>query len=213
MPARSLSTPHYVVTAALAATVLTFAGCASPSSRSVDPAPQATVTTHTNAQAITMTDPWVKAADMDSHMTAGFGTLVNDSDQPVVLTEASTSVASNVELHETVTATDGSTTMQEVPHGLTIPAHNSLTLEPGGNHLMPMGLTQDLIAGDTVDITLVFSDTSTTTITAEIRDFDGAQESYEHEETDMDTMSDHTEDDATVSDANSHDDAHHGHDH
>ena len=133
---------------------------------------------------IVVTDAWVKS--VDEGMTAAFGVLTNTTDADVTLVAASTDASPMVELHETLTDADGSSMMQEVDGGLTISAGDSLTLEPGGNHLMLMGITEPLIAGDDVTLTLEWSDGSTQEIVAVVKDYSGAQEEYSHDVDGMD---------------------------
>lgn len=124
---------------------------------------------------ITVADGWVKAGSED--MTAAFGTLANDSSTGVTVTGASVPGAATVELHEVVD--DGGTmTMQRDEDGFAVPAGGSLTLEPGGQHLMLMGLTRPLKAGRDLSITLACASGATTTFTAQVKDFTGAEERY-----------------------------------
>jgi copper(I)-binding protein len=53
--------------------------------------------------------------------------------------------------------------------GVEIPAGGSVTLEPGGKHLMVMGLTSDLTVGGTLDLDLVFQNAGTIKVSAEIK--------------------------------------------
>ncbi len=148
---------------ALAATLLVLAGlsaCAQPSSE----APY------------TITDTWVKS--VDSGMTAAFGVLTNNTSSTVTVVSAETSSASKVELHEVVMGDDGAMVMQPKPGGFEIAPHESLTLQPGGFHIMLMGVTEPIVAGDTVTITLTFSDDSTLTFDAIAKDFAGGNETY-----------------------------------
>ncbi|MCA1305575.1 copper chaperone PCu(A)C [Microbacterium esteraromaticum] len=142
-------------------------------------------------ESVTMTDGWVKAAP--EGMTAAFGTLTNDSDEDVVVVSATTEVAGSTELHEIVVDDAGKSTMREVENGFTIPADGSLTLEPGADHLMLMGLTGPVVAGEELSFTLTFADDSTMTFTAPVKDYSGAQEEYSDH--DMDHDSDHEMDD------------------
>ena len=48
--------------------------------------------------------------------------------------------------------------------GLVIPAGGSVTLQPGGYHLMFMELNQPLVEGGLIDITLEFRDAGTVTV-------------------------------------------------
>ncbi|MTE14225.1 copper chaperone PCu(A)C [Nocardia aurantiaca] len=129
------------------------------------------------ADQVTMTDQWIKAAD--SGMSAAFGTLANKSDKPVNVVAASSPASATVELHEVVPDGSGNKTMHPKPGGFVIPAHGTTTLKPGGDHLMFMGLTGPLRTGAETPITLTFSDGSTTTVTAQVRDFAGGKENYQ----------------------------------
>ena len=138
----------------------------------------------TGAESTTMTDPWVKA--IDDSMTAAFGVLTNDSDADVTIVSASTDVAPTVELHETSMDATGGMSMSPIEGGFVIPAGGSLTLESGGFHIMLMGVTEPIVAGDDVDITLTFSDDSTLEVTAPAKEFTGANEDYSGGEDTMD---------------------------
>ncbi|MCP4436361.1 MAG: copper chaperone PCu(A)C [Actinomycetia bacterium] len=63
----------------------------------------------------------------------------------------------------------GMMTMQEVEE-VPVPADGSVALEPGGYHIMLLDLAADLTAGDTVEVTLLFSSGAEETIDAEVRD-------------------------------------------
>lgn len=131
------------------------------------------------ADAITVSDAWVKAAD--SGMSAAFGELANDSGSDVTVVSATSAASSTLELHETVEDDAGSPVMRESDGGFVVPADETYTLEPGGSHLMLMDLTAPLSPGDEVTMTLTFSDDSTLTFTAPVKEYSGANESYEHE--------------------------------
>ncbi|RKQ34860.1 copper chaperone PCu(A)C [Kocuria tytonis] len=122
-------------------------------------------------------DGWAKAAD--SGMTAVFGKVTNTSDKDVTLTGAAADgTADSVQLHETAKdGQSGSTRMKEKKGGFTIPAGQSITLEPGGNHIMLMGLTCSLQPGS--DLTLRLStDAGAQDVTVPVRDYSGAKENY-----------------------------------
>ena len=169
--------PRFAVLAIAAALALT--GCAAADS--------AAPTAASNAgDTVTIADPWVKAAD--EGMSAAFGELSNSGEADVTIVSASTEASAAVELHETVENESGAMVMREKDSGFTIPAGGSLMLAPGGNHLMLMGLTEPLTAGQEATFILKFSDDSTYEFTATAKDFAGANESYEGG--DMDTEMD-----------------------
>ncbi|WP_194813643.1 copper chaperone PCu(A)C [Nocardia sp. XZ_19_385] len=128
------------------------------------------------ADQVSITDQWVKAAP--GGMSAAFGKITNDSDQTVTVVAGSSPVSSSVELHEMITKADGTKMMQPKPGGYTIAPHAALTLKPGADHIMFMGLHQELRTGSDTPITLVFGDGTSKTFTAQVRDFPGNQENY-----------------------------------
>ncbi|ALJ19832.1 copper chaperone PCu(A)C [Microbacterium sp. No. 7] len=128
--------------------------------------------------AVTLTDAWVKAAD--EGMSAAFGVLENTASADAVIVSAATDAAARLELHETAPDSAGQMVMREVEGGFTIPAGGSLTLEPGGDHLMLIDLAGPLRAGDEITFTLTFADGSEAAFTAPVKDFAGANETYEH---------------------------------
>ena len=165
----------YPVLTILAAASLALTGCAqgnTPASPAAS-ASQASVP-------LTVSDPWVKAAE--SGMSAAFGTIKNTGDKDVTILSASTPASPMVELHETVMGANGTMQMRAKQGGFVIPANGELKLEPGANHIMLMGLTKPVLAGDEVTFELKTSDGGTLSFTAQGKDFTGANENYVPEE-------------------------------
>ncbi|WP_433654137.1 copper chaperone PCu(A)C [Nocardia sp. CA-128927] len=128
------------------------------------------------ADSVTIKDQWVKAAD--GGMSAAFGELSNAGDKARTVVSATSPASSKVELHEVVADAGGTKTMRPKAGGFVIPAHGKVELRPGGDHIMFMGLTGPLRTGTETPVTLTFDDGSTTTFTAQVRDFSGNQENY-----------------------------------
>ncbi|WP_067659002.1 copper chaperone PCu(A)C [Nocardia harenae] len=143
---------------------LVLAGCSTPAAPG------------RSADAVTVGDQWVKAAD--SGMSAGFGELRNTGAEAVTVVAASSPAAGRLELHEVVPDAEGAMIMRPKDGGFTIPAGGALTLRPGGDHLMFMELGAPLRTGSTTEVVLTFADGSSTTFSAQVRDFAGAQEEY-----------------------------------
>lgn len=79
-----------------------------------------------------------------------------------------TDAANIVEIH-TVEMEGDVMRMRPLADGLEIPAGESVTLQPGGFHVMLMDLQQDLVDGDTLALTLNFESGKQIEIQAEIR--------------------------------------------
>lgn len=156
------------LTVAAAAVALALAGC------SAQPATEATTTA---ADTFSISDAWVKAAD--EGMSAGFGEASNSGDTDITIVSATSTASSMLELHETVENDSGEMIMRPKDGGFVIPAGGALSLEPGANHIMLMDLVEPLKAGTEVTFTLTFSDGSTVDFTAPVKDYSGANETYE----------------------------------
>lgn len=154
-------------------------GCAAPATPASPAASSASAAAST-AAALTLTDGYVKAAGKsgDMAMSAIFGTLTNSSSSPItVVSGTSGHPCSAVELHEVVMK-DGSMKMQQREGGFVVPANGTLELGPGGLHIMLIGLTRDIKAGDPVTAELTLSDGQKVTVSAVGRDLPNANESY-----------------------------------
>lgn len=157
--------------AATAALLLALTGCAGTATA------EPSATTAPEADSITVEDAWVKTAE--EGMSAAFGTIENTGDTDVVIVGASTTASPMIELHETVEDDSGAMVMRQKEGGFVIPAGDHLHLEPGGDHIMLMGLANPIVAGDEVTFTLEFEDGSTLEFTAPGKDYEGANETYE----------------------------------
>lgn len=140
------------------------------------------------AATISIEDAWVRATagTEDPTMTAAFMIIDNDGETDLSLIGADADVAATAELHE-MAAVDGEMVMREVTAGITITADRGKVLEPGGYHVMLIGLEQELAPGDEVELTLSFSDGTEQTLTAPVKAFT-EEEGHYHDE---DAPSDH----------------------
>ena len=87
-----------------------------------------------------------------SPVAAGYMTIHNVTDEPLVITDASSDTISKVEVHLSVVENDVARMIRQT--SVTIPAGETLQFKHGSYHVMLMGLTESLQPGDTVDITL-----------------------------------------------------------
>ena len=175
---------RFTLPALAAAVMLTATACGTGSDTGAGSSTDASTAAEAaeTTAAITVEDPWVKAAE--DGMTSSFGLLTNEGEEDVTLTAVESSISDAIELHETADDGSGTMSMNEVEGGFPIAAGETLELAPGGNHIMFMDFDGPLAAGDTVDITLVLSDGSRIEYDAAVRDFAGANEEYSHDDHD-----------------------------
>jgi copper(I)-binding protein len=98
---------------------------------------------------------------------AAYVTVHNQGTTPDALVRATSDAAHTVELHEVVN--DSGVMRMRPIEKLPIPPGATVRLEPGGYHVMLLGLTRDLKPGDTVTVDLTFERAGTITVTAPIR--------------------------------------------
>lgn len=139
------------------------------------------------AQSVEVADPWVRATTgtEDASMTAAFMAIDNTGVAQITLVAATSPTTSMVELHEMVMV-DGASMMQEVDGGIVLEPGRGQLLQPGGLHIMLMGLKDELAAGDEVELTLEFSDGSSLDVTAPVKEFTEETEHYHAPGTDED---------------------------
>ncbi len=124
--------------------------------------------TATGGGFVTVSGAWVREGAAGG-TTAAYLQVTNGRLSDDVLVGVSTDAAQKGSLHETTTdKKTGMTGMQPVD-GITIPAGRTVTLEPGGYHIMLEGLTAGLKAGSQIRMVLTFEQSGPLNVTAEVR--------------------------------------------
>ena len=106
--------------------------------------------------------------DMSGETSAVYMTITNNGDESITIVGAESDIAGLAELHETVVENDIAS-MQPVDT-LVIEAGDTLDLTPGRIHIMLMQLKQDVVADESVDISLILKSGDTVTVTALVQD-------------------------------------------
>lgn len=138
---------------------------------------------------VTVTDAWARNSPMVANAGAAYMVIENTGAEADALVGAASPVAATVEVHETVMmqpspAASGGMGMASAMPGATagggmlgmqktdrveIPAGGSLELKPGSYHIMLIDLRQDLVAGQTIEITLTLEKAGEVKVSAEVR--------------------------------------------
>jgi len=87
---------------------------------------------------------------------AAFMAVMNSAAEDDRLIGVSSEIAKRTELHTHMESGDGVMKMMHVEEGFVIPAGEIYMLQRGGDHVMFMGLTQELKQGDMISLTLTF---------------------------------------------------------
>ena len=111
---------------------------------------------HAKVGMLTISDAWTVPKMKAQKNTAAFLKIKNLGKTPDRLVSISGKAARMFEIH-TMKKHGGKMIMMKVKGGLAIPAGKTTDLNPSGNHIMIMGLTQDLKKGSHIPLKLTFA--------------------------------------------------------
>ncbi len=110
--------------------------------------------------------PWARASIGTSRPAAAYLTIRNEGKITDTLLRIYTALSTQAEVHA---VTDNNGVMGMSPAGqISIPARGSISLAPGGLHIMMMGLKAPLVKGQAIEITLSFERAGDITVSAPI---------------------------------------------
>lgn len=115
-------------------------------------------------------DAWVRQTSATRTVSSGYLRIENHTAAAVALIRVEVDGARNAEVH-TVVEDNGRTIMKPLAR-LSVPAHGSVTLAPGGTHLMVTDVTRPFQVGSRVRLTLTFDNHQKRTVQAVIRPLD-----------------------------------------
>jgi copper(I)-binding protein len=107
------------------------------------------------AHDIAVKQAWSRATPKGAKVAGGYLAIENRGVQPDRLLSASSSAAAKIEIHQ-MALQDGIMTMRPLEDGLTIPPDATVTLAPGGDHIMFVGLNAPFEEGQRVPVSLNF---------------------------------------------------------
>jgi copper(I)-binding protein len=106
-------------------------------------------------QQVAVDNSWVRSAPPGANVLAAYMIIKNESKDTRVLTKVSSSMFNRIEIHKTEMH-EGM--MKMIPQeSMSVPAGGSVTLEPGGFHLMLIGPKTVPKEGEEIDLLLQFS--------------------------------------------------------
>lgn len=142
-----------------------------------------TGSTNAPTAGVTVERAWARTSPAATTMGAAYLDLTSTSDDTLVGVAVDPAVARVAELHEMAPADPGMSdgmgddmgggmgemTMRPVA-SIDLPAGTTVSLKPGGYHIMLIDLTKPLTAGTTFDVTLTLGSGATQTATVTVQD-------------------------------------------
>ena len=112
--------------------------------------------------------PWARALPPVAPNGAAYLRIENAGNAADRIVSASSPIAGRVELH--AHETDGGVMKMRHVHSVEVPAQGAVSFEPGGLHVMLIGLKEPLVAGGSFPLTLGFQNAGELEVTVEITD-------------------------------------------
>ncbi|MEE8497906.1 MAG: copper chaperone PCu(A)C [Acidimicrobiia bacterium] len=104
---------------------------------------------------ITIEGEWARTSPAAVTNGAAYLQLTAAEDDALIGVSVDSSIAGMAQIHEVVMDTDGAMQMQQVA-SIPLPAGETVSLEPGGFHVMIMNLAAPFESGQKFDVTLQF---------------------------------------------------------
>jgi periplasmic copper chaperone A len=130
--------------------------------------PGTTAPMDTTAAQIVVSSPWSRPTPPVATVGVAYMTITNHGNSAERLVGASSTAAARVEVHET-TMENGVMRMRPVAD-LEIMPHETVTLSPGGMHIMLLDLAAPLIAGERFPLALEFERAGEITVEVTVGD-------------------------------------------
>jgi hypothetical protein len=123
-------------------------------------------------------DPWVREAPPTARVLGLFMQLHNEGERELVIQGASSPVCERVEIHRTLVE-DGVARMIAQPE-LRLAPGETIRLEPGSYHMMLIGPTRALRAGEEVPVLIQYDGDRELALTAPVRSDRGEMDHSHH---------------------------------
>ncbi|NDP48871.1 MAG: copper chaperone PCu(A)C [Sulfuriferula multivorans] len=128
---------------------------------------------------ISVTDAWARTTVPGQQVSGGYFQITSDTDARLV--KVSSVAVPRVEMHEM--SMDGDVMRMREVKAIDLPKGKTVSLEPGGFHLMLMTLKKPIAAGDMIPLTLVVESggkKQTVEVKAEARAMGGGMQHHHH---------------------------------
>jgi copper(I)-binding protein len=120
-----------------------------------------------SASGFSVEDAYMRVMPPGRTATAAYLSVTNNHDKACSIIGGSSAMAAKLEIHQQLMS-DGMMKMRPVT-AVTVAAGETLVLQPGGFHLMLLGVETALVVGEAHDMSLQTEDCGAIEITAEVR--------------------------------------------
>lgn len=115
--------------------------------------------------------PWSRALPAVAPNGAAYLRIENGGNEAVRIVSVSSPISERAELH--AHEMEGGIMKMRRVHSVEVPARGAVSFEPGGLHVMLIGLKKALVAGESFPLTLELDKAGTIHVTVEVTDGEG----------------------------------------
>ncbi len=117
---------------------------------------------------LTIEHPWARPTAAPNMLGAAYMTLKNGGKEAETLESASSPDAERVMIHQNILGANGVMEMRPVEGGLPVPPGGTVALQPGGYHIMLIGLKHNLEEGQRIPLKLSFAHAGTVDVEVKV---------------------------------------------
>lgn len=117
---------------------------------------------------VVVSDLWIRETPPGMEMTAMYLSVKNNTPEAESLLSVETDIADKAEFHETYINEEGISRMRQIKE-VEIPPSGRVALEPGGKHVMLIGLRGNLKRGEDIGVVLRFRNSGTLELDAKVK--------------------------------------------
>ena len=117
------------------------------------------------AAGLTVSDAWARPGIAGGNSGAFF--IIDNRGEADTLLSAASDISQAVELHRTIM--EGDVMQMQPQESVPVPAGETVAFQPGGLHVMFIGLYADLVPGDTFELVLTFEKAGKIVLQVEVR--------------------------------------------
>ncbi len=123
---------------------------------------------------------WTRATPPNAQFGSAYLTITNNGNTPEYLVSGLADFADRIEIHSMKMNKNSVMQMYLLEEGVKIPAGQSITLKPGGTHIMFFGLNKPFIFGTKIKFDLVFKNSGTLPVVFDVERLGAKQKSVSY---------------------------------
>jgi periplasmic copper chaperone A len=132
---------------------------------------------------LTIEHPWARPTAGPNMLGAAYMTLKNGGKEADTLESVSSPDAEMAMIHQNIQGANGVMEMRAVEGGLTVPPGGTVSLQPGGYHIMLHGLKHNLEEGQRIPLKLSFAHAGNVDVEVKVEkkpEADGGMHEHHH---------------------------------